>query len=314
MKIVNSRLKDLNRNKAFLLMLLPGTLFLLVFSYLPMVGTLISFKKMTFFKSNIFANFANSDWVGLKNFEFFFKSPNAFNITRNTVGYNLIFIAIGLMSAVFCAIALNEIRSRFMAKFYQTVMFLPYFISWIVVSYLLYSLLNPELGLINTFLGKLGIEGVSWYSEPRWWPFIFVILHVWKHVGYSTVIYLAAISGIDTEMYEAAAIDGATKIKQIRHITIPSIVPVMIILTILNLGKIFTADFGLFWNSTLQLGQGALYSVGHVIDTYVYIALIAQSNMGMAAAIGLYQAVVGFILIMITNYIVKKISPDNTLF
>lgn len=311
---INSCLKQLNRNKYFLMMLIPGTIFLLIFSYLPMLGTLISFKRMTFFKSNIFANFLNSEWVGFKNFEFFFKSPNAVEITRNTVGYNLAFIILGLIASVFCAIILNEIRCKFMAKFYQTIMFLPYFISWIVVSYLLYSLLNPELGLFNNILQNFKKEGVSWYSTTKYWPVIFIVLHLWKYTGYSTVIYLAAIAGIDTEMYEAAAIDGATKIKQIRHITIPSIVPQMIILTILNLGKIFSADFGLFWNSTLQLGQGSLYSVGHVIDTYVYVALTSQSNIGMASAIGLYQALVGFILILTTNFIVKKISPDNTLF
>lgn len=298
-------------------MVLPGTLLLLAFNYLPMAGLLIAFKNMTFRQSNIVQNFIASPWVGFKNFEFFFRSPDAFVVTRNTLLYNFVFIIIGLFASVLCAILLNEIeaRSGIAAKFYQGVMFLPYFLSWTVVSYLLYSFLDPNIGFVNTILVKdFGMKAISWYTTEKYWPFLFVFLYLWKNVGYSSVIYFAAIGGIDSELYEAAQLDGATRWKQILYITIPCISPQIYIMTLLALGKIFNSDFGMFWQSTMNLGNGMLFDVGSTIDTYVFNALQNVGNIGMASAANFYQSVVGLVTIVVANQVVRKINPDNSLF
>lgn len=304
-----------HKNKTFLLMLLPGTVLMLIFNYLPMAGTLMSFKKMQFFSDNIFTNFMESEWVGLKNFEFFFRTPDAFRITRNTVCYNLVFIFVGLVAAIALAIGLNELISKRLSKIFQTTFMLPYFLSWVVVSYIVYSFLNPESGIVNRMiLPALGIEPISWYTELGPWPYLLVFLNLWKYTGYNSVVYLAALSGIDQELYEAASIDGAGKLKQIVHITLPHLVPVMTILTILSMGKIVQGDFGLFYFATSQLGNGALKPVADVLDTYVYQTLMNTGDLGMSAAASLYQSVIGFILVLTTNLFVNKINPDNALF
>lgn len=290
------------------LMLIPGLLFLLAFSYLPMAGVLIAFKRVNY-AQGIFS----SPWVGLENFKFFMTTPDAFVITRNTLLYNLVFIFAGLFLSVFCAIALNEIRSKKARNFYQTAMFLPYFLSWVTVSYLVYAFLNPDFGFINKqILARLGIKGIPWYNTPKYWPAILIFIQLWKSTGYNTVIYFATIVGFDKTEYEAAAIDGASRFQQIKYITIPSLVPTMVILTILNIGKIFHADFGLFYQTTLD--SGTLYPVTNVLDTYVFRALKTSGEIGMSAAAGLYQAVCGFILVMVTNLIVRKIDEDKALF
>ena len=223
-------------------MMLPGLIFMIAFSYLPMVGVIIAFKRVNY-AQGIFG----SPWVGFENFEFFLKSSDAFLITRNTLLYNLAFIMLGLIVSVFCAVALNEIRRKYVRNFYQTAMFLPYFLSWVTVSYLVYAFLNPDYGFINKqILERFGFEGISWYNEPKYWPFLIIFIQLWKTIGYNTVMYFATIVGFDDSYFEAAAIDGASRIQQIRYITIPSLVPTMIILTILQIGKIFHADFGLF--------------------------------------------------------------------
>ena len=288
---------------------------MLIFNYLPMAGTLMSFKKMQFFSDNIFTNFMESEWVGLKNFEFFFKTPDAFRITRNTVCYNLVFIFVGLVAAIALAIGLNELISKRLSKIFQTTFMLPYFLSWVVVSYIVYSFLNPESGIVNRMiLPALGIEPISWYTELAPWPYLLVFLNLWKYTGYNSVVYLAALSGIDQELYEAASIDGAGKLKQIIHITLPHLVPVMTILTILSMGKIVQGDFGLFYFATSQLGNGALKPVADVLDTYVYQTLMNTGDLGMSAAASLYQSVIGFILVLTTNLFVNKLNPDNALF
>lgn len=293
---------------SLVVMLIPGLICMLAFSYLPMIGILIAFKKVNY-AQGIF----NSDWIGLKNFEFFLATPDAFVITRNTILYNLAFIFLGLFVAVACAIALNEIRSKFARNFYQTAMFLPYFLSWVTVSFLVFAFLNPDYGFINKqILERMGIDGILWYNEPKYWPFIIIFLNLWKMTGYSSLIYFAALTGSDLSLYEAAAIDGATRWKQIRYITIPSLIPLMIIMTILNVGKIFHADFGLFFQTTLD--SGTLYPVTNVLDTYVFRSLKTSGEIGMSAAAGLYQAVCGFILVISTNLIVRKIDPDSALF
>lgn len=306
----NSFFYKIVTNKAFLLMLLPGVILEIIFHYLPMFGIIIAFKRINFAKGIL-----KSDWVGFKNFEFFLKTPDAFNITRNTVLYNLVFIFLGLVIAVFCAIILNEIVNMKLKKFYQTSMLLPYFLSWMVVSYLVYSFLNYDYGFMNRVVLKLfDQEGITWYTSINAWPFILIFLHIWKVTGYSCVIYFAAIAGIDPELYEACEIDGASRWQKIWSITVPFLKPTMIIMTTLAVGKIFNADFGLFYQTTLRLGNGILKPAADVIDTYVYDALINMSELGMASAASLYQSIVGFITIMIANLIVRKIDRDSSLF
>jgi putative aldouronate transport system permease protein len=234
-------------------------------------------------------------------------------MTRNTLLYNLVFIILGLIIPVFFAIALNEIRGRHLSKLYQSFIFLPYFLSWIVVSYLAYSMLSIDNGFINkSILAPFHIAPIEWYNQPKYWPFILVFFQLWKYTGYNVVVYLAAITGIDPEFYEAAAIDGATKWQQIRHITIPLLQTLMIILTLLAVGRIFNADFGLFYN--VPRNSGSLQSVTMVIDTYVYNALRNTNNIGMASAAGTYQAIIGCITVFTANLIVRKIDPDSALF
>lgn len=308
----NARKKSLwskaYKDRYLLLMLLPGFIYLLLNNYLPMFGIVIAFKQINYV-DGIFG----SPWVGLSNFEFLFGTSDAWVITRNTVLYNIAFIATSLVAAVAFAIMLNELKSRLASRFYQSVMFLPYFLSMIIVGYLGFSLLSQEYGFINkSILAPLGLKEISWYSEPKYWPYILTIVQLWKGIGYSTVIYLAAIIGIDREYYEAATIDGATKWQQVTRITIPLIMPIIIILTLLDIGRIMNADFGLFYQ--VPLDSGALFSTTNVIDTYVYRALLRLGDIGMSSAAGLYQAVVGFVLVLTSNWVVRKINKENALF
>lgn len=304
----NNFLRDVKRNWPLFVMLLPGVISVVIFNYLPMVGILIAFQKVDYAKG-----FLMGDWIGFKNFEPLFRTPDAFVITRNTILYNLAFIFIGLVVAVFIAISLNEIRSKRAAKFYQTMMFLPYFLSWVVVSFLVFAFLNPDYGFINkVILESLGLDPVAWYNETKYWPFILIFINIWKNAGYNSVIYFAAITGISRELYEAAMIDGATRWQRITNITLPSLVPMMIIMTILAIGKIFHSDFGLFYQ--VPMNSGTLYSVTNVLDTYIYNGMRVTGDTGIASAAGFYQAIVGFVLVFSTNYIVKKIDPEKALF
>lgn len=304
---------ELIKNKALFIMLIPGLAILLFNNYLPMFGVIMAFKNLKFTSDNFFISLLQSEWIGFKNFEFLVSTDAAFVITRNTILYNIAFIILGLVLAVPAAIALSELRNRVMAKFYQTAMFLPQFLSWVVIGLFAFSFLSTDMGIINKkILEPLGFEAVSWYSQPVYWPFILTVVHLWKSLGGASIIYLAAITNIDAELYEAAVIDGASKWKQIKHITIPLLVPLMIILTILHVGKIFFADFGLFFQVTQN--AGALYSTTNVIDVYAYNALRVMGDTGMSAAVGLYQATMGFILVLVTNLIVRKIDKDSALF
>ncbi len=299
-------MKSIKKNLPLYLMLVPGLLALLANNYIPMGGMLLAFKDYNYAKG-----FWGSEWVGFGNFEYLFGSDQAFVITRNTLLYNMTFILISVTIALALAIALAEIRNQRLAKVYQSIFFLPYFLSWVVVSYLVFSLLSVDMGALNNLLVSWGMERINWYTEPWVWPSILVIVNTWKWTGYDSIIYLAAIVSIDKSMYEAAAVDGATRWQQIRHITIPSIAPVITILTLLKVGRIFYGDFGLFWN--IPKNMGVLYNVTNVIDTYVYRALTQSGDIGMAAASGLYQAIVGFTLVMVSNYIVRRIDPDQAL-
>lgn len=277
-----------------------------------MFGVVIAFKNLRITGKGFIHSLIHSEWVGLKNFQFLFKSSDAWLITRNTVLYNIVFIILGIIVPVFLAIILNEIISRKKAKFYQTAMFLPYFLSWVVVSYCIFAFLSPEKGYLNHLLNLFGMKSISWYSETKYWPFILTYMNVWKGAGYGTVVYIAAISGIDKTYYEAAMIDGASKWQQIKYITIPLLKPVITILFILSIGRIFNADFGLFYQ--IPKNSGALYPVTNVIDTYVYRGLTSLGEIGMSSAAGLYQSTVGLILILLSNFIVKKIDNENSLF
>ncbi|NGP60220.1 sugar ABC transporter permease [Paenibacillus thiaminolyticus] len=312
MQSIKNVFRSLNRNWIFLIMVLPGALWFLFFSYLPMFGTVIAFKDYRFSRDGFLASLQQSEWVGFKNFEYLFGTNDAYVITRNTILYNMVFIVLGLIGAVAMAIILSEIVNKRLAKIYQTGMFLPHFLSWVIVGYFTFSFLSVDKGVLNQFLTWLGKEPVSWYSDTTYWPYILVFLNLWKGIGYSSVVYLAAIVGIDKTYYEAAMIDGANKWQQIRHITIPAITPLMTILTLLAIGRIFYADFGLFYQ--IPRDSGPLYSVTNVIDTYVYRGLKATGEISMSTAAGLYQSLVGFILVMTSNWIVRKVDKDNALF
>jgi len=305
-------LKNIKDNRVWLLMSLPCLIWLIVLKYIPMFGQVIAFKDFRFHPDGFFASVIHSEWVGLDNFRFLFSTNDAYIITRNTVLYNLVFIVLGLVLAVAVAIILSELTKQKLAKVYQTGMLFPHFLSWVVVSYFVFAFLSVDRGLLNGILELFNIDPVSWYNEPSRWPYIIILVSQWKGVGFGCIIYLAAIVSIDRNYYEAAMIDGASKWQQIRHITIPMIMPIIVILTILNIGSIFSADFGLFYQ--VPRDSGPLYSVTNVIDTYVYRGLMSMGDIGMSTAAGLYQATVGFVLIMITNYIVRKIDEENALF
>lgn len=309
---MKKRLERFKLNKELLFLAIPGAIWFFIFAYLPMFGVVIAFKKFRLVGSNFFDSLIKSQWVGFDNFKFLFKSADAWIITRNTVLYNIVFIILGIVLPVCLAIMVNELLNKKLAKFYQSAMFLPYFLSWVVVSYCLYTFLSPQSGLINTMLKNFGHDGVSWYSEIKYWPIIIIIMSQWKGIGYNTVVYLASICGIDKTYYEAAMIDGASKWQQIKYITLPLLKPVITILFILAVGKIFNADFGLFYQ--LPKNSGALYPVTNVIDTYVYRGLMNMGELGMSSAAALYQSFIGFILIMTSNHIVKKIDNENALF
>lgn len=304
--------KDIYKNRVWLLMVLPGTIWLLLFSYLPMVGNVIAFKKFRIDPDGFFASIINSEWIGWDNFKYLFSTDSAYLITRNTIGYNLIFIILGMVTAVTTAILLSELANKKLAKYFQTGMLFPHFLSWVIVSYFVFTFLSPDRGLLNNILGWFNIEGLSWYSEPKYWPFFLVIMSMWKGIGYGSIVYLASIVGIDKTYYEAAMIDGATKWQQVKHVTLPMLKPLIIILLIMDVGKIFNSDFGLFFQ--VPRDSGALYSVTNTIDTFVYRGLMSLGDIGMSTAAGLYQSAVGFVLVIITNYIVRKIDEESALF
>ncbi len=289
------------------LMALPGLLYLLVNNYIPLPGLIIAFKKYNA-KKGLF----KSDFVGFSNFKYLFKTKDAFVITRNTILYNVAFIVINTILAVFVAILLAEMTSK-LKKTYQCLILLPYMISMVIVSYLVFGFLSNDNGFINnTVLSALGKEPVKWYMEKKYWPFILVFVNAWKVTGYNCIIYISTILGIDRGIYESAAIDGCSKWKQITKITIPLLKPTVIMMTLLAVGRIFYSDFGLFYQ--VPQNQGALFSVTNTIDTYVYRGLLELGNISMSAAAGLYQSIIGFVLILGANLAVRRIDPDSALF
>lgn len=304
--------KRLKRNRIFLLMVLPATLWFIIMKYLPILGNLIAFQKFTYHTKGIFHGIWSAEWVGFDNFKFLFQTNDAFIITRNTLLYNLAFIILGVVIPVALAIVVSGLTNKRMSKFYQTGMMLPHFLSWVVVSYFVFAFLSMDKGFLNNVLVSLGMEPKMWYNEPAYWPLILVLAQVWKTIGYSSVIYIAAIAGIDRTYYEAAVIDGASKWQQIRNVTIPHLKPLIIILTILAVGQIFHSDFGLFYQVPRE--SGLLFPVTNVIDTYVYRSMKEMGVFSMSAAAGLYQSIIGCILVLTANYTVRKISKDDALF
>lgn len=304
------------RKKTFLLltMVAPGAIWLILLRYLPMFGIVMAFQDYKIYSKapSLVNNIVHSKFVGLKNFKFLFATQDSWIMIRNTLAYNVVFIVLGLIISVTFAILLNEITHKFVAKTYQTLMFFPYFLSWVVASYFVQAFLDPTSGLLTHMMSDWGMKSVDFYNTTGPWPFILILANIWKNTGYSVVLYLAAITGIDATQYEAASIDGASKIQQILYVTLPHLKTMIIILFIMNVGKIFNADFGLFYN--VPMDSGPLMSVTQVIDTYVYRAMMATQNYGMTTAAGLMQNIVGFVCIMTANGIVRKVDEESSLF
>lgn len=300
--------KKMKRYRLLYAMLLPGLIYLIVNNYMPMIGIIIAFKKIDYSHGIL-----GGEWIGFDNFKYLFMTSDAWVITRNTISYNSAFILINTVVAVSVAILLNEVRVRFFARIYQGVILLPFLISMVIVAYIVLALLSSEDGLINhRILPILGLDEISWYTEAKYWPYILTLVNIWKGVGYSSIIFFAALLGINEENYEAAMLDGASKMQQIRHVTIPLLMPTISILTILAIGRIFYSDFGLFYQ--VPLNSGMLQPTTDVIDTYVFRGLMTLGDLGMSSAAGLYQSVVGFVLILITNYMVGRKNQDRALF
>lgn len=290
------------------------TLWYIAFCYIPFFGIIFAFKNYKYKPGSgfLYSLFVHSKWVGLENFEFLFRSPNLQNIFRNTLGYNIIFIIIGVTVPVALAMLISQLYSRRLAKICQTAMFLPHFLSWVVVSYFVYAFLSTDKGLINSLRASMGIDPILWYQDPKYWPFLLIFINTWKTIGYSMVVYMASIAGIDQSLYESAMIDGAKKSQQVRYITLPLLRPVISIMFIMNVGHIFSTDFGLFYQ--VPRDSNSLISVTQTLDVYVYKALIQSSNYNYSAATGLMQSVLGCVTLLVANKVVKRIDPNSGLF
>lgn len=292
---------------------LPTFIWYVLFSYLPMFGLIIAFKKYQIFpRQSFLANLFMSDWVGFDNFKFFINNNTFGMLLRNTLLYNLVFIVLNIVIPVALAMMINELYSKRKSKVYQTMMFFPHFLSWVVVSYFVFAFLSPDKGLMNKIVIALGGEKIMWYSEPTYWPFILVFMNLWKGVGYNMVVYLATITGIDQSLYEAAMLDGATKWQQAKYITLPLMKTILITMFILNVGKIFYSDFGLFWQVT-QGVPNSLHNVASTFDTFIYSALQGSTPIGRTAAASLFQSVCCCATILLANFIVSKIDPDSAI-
>ncbi|MGZ7440103.1 ABC transporter permease [Paenibacillus sp. TH7-28] len=298
---------DIRKNGTSYLLVLPAMVYTFIFGYMTYPYMLIAFQRFNYTKG-IF----HSEWVGLKNFEFFFRSNKALTVTFNTIFLNLLFIVFGTLTALAISLILNELRKKLFVKISQSMLLFPNFISWIVISYVLYAFFSMDMGIVNKLLNQLGIAAVNWYTEPQTWPAILTVMHVWKGAGMSAVIYLATITGIDETLYEAAEIDGANRWQMCMHITIPLMMPTVVILTLLSVGKIMYGDFGMIY--ALVGDNGTLYSTTDIIDTYVFRSLRQIGDPSEAMAVGLFQSVVGFILVFGTNAITRKFFKDGALY
>lgn len=302
-----SFLMGFRRNRTLLLMCLPAIAFFFVFSYMPLPGSYVAFTRFDYGKG-IFA----SQFVGFKNFEFLFKSGQLTLLLRNTVLYNLAFILIGNFLQLSFAILLNEVQSRFFKKTAQSMMFLPYFISAVLMSLLVYNLINYDYGFLSTLVRRMGGTMPRLYSMASAWPLIIILVHLWQSTGYGTVIYFAAITSMDESMMEAARVDGANGFQRIRYITLPCLKPTVIILFLFAIGGILRGNFGLFYN--LVGNNSVLFSTTDIIETYVYRAMMNSFNFSQSSAVGLFQSVVGFLIVLSANALVKRMDPDSALF
>lgn len=299
--------KNILKNKILLLMLLPSILYVIIFNYIPMGGIIVAFKNY-----NYQDGFLKSPWVGFENFRYLLISNKLWLLTRNTILYNVAFILTGMIVEVGVAILLSEMSGRYFKKICQSAMLLPFFISWVIVAAIVLNIFSFEYGVLNNFLRSIGAEPFDLYTNQSIFPLFLILLRIWKNTGYGSVIYLAAITGIDREMYEAAEIDGASIWQRIRYITIPCLRPTMVIMLILALGQVFKGDFGMFYQ--IVKNNQILLEVADIIDTFVYRSLMSSTDIGMSAAASLYQSVMGFITVIIANKIVKKVEPDYALF
>jgi len=314
--------EKVSNNLSYLTMVLPGAIWLLLFAYLPMPGIIMAFKTYRFSKppanfwmqNKFIYSLFTSPWVGLQNFRYLTLPSNintVLNYIRNTVLYNLLFMVVGLVLSVALAVIIFELTNRFWAKLYHSILFLPYFISWIVVAYVVYAL-GSSSGIINSMMNSLHLGSLEVYKTVSAWPVIFLLANIWKYTGNGSIIYLAVITGIDRGLYEAAAMDGATKWKQFTNITLPSLIPVIVLLQILAVGRIFGSDFDMFY--TLPNGAATVKSVTYTLDVFVYSMLTSGAPLGYPAAAAFLQSIVGFILILITNTTVKRVRPELALF
>lgn len=301
--------KIIMENLQFGLLSLPAVVIVGLFSYLPMFGIILAFKRY-----NVTKGIFGSDWVDpwYKNFEFFLTSQDAFRVTRNTLLLNFLFIIVGTVCGIAFALLMFEVKKARHVKLYQTVSILPSFLSWVAVSYIVYGFLDTSKGMLNKVIAAFGGEKVAWYMRAEFWPVILLIVVIWHGVGMKGIMYYASLMGIDSELFEAAEVDGASSLQKTIHISLPHLTSLMIILVILDIGNIFRADFGLFYNVTRNVGD--LYATTDVIDTYIYRALMGSSNIGLSGAASLIQSVVCCATLLITNAIVRKISPENALF
>ncbi|MBQ8649203.1 MAG: sugar ABC transporter permease [Clostridia bacterium] len=302
----NAKRRLWQRNLPLILLALPGFIYLILFNYLPMFGVVIAFKDYSYIKGIL-----GSDWAGFKHFEFFFTSNDAVVVIRNSILYQLWFHIIGTVCSIIVALLLYNINSRRALKVYQTTIIIPYFISWVLVAYIGFALFSNRFGILNSVITALGGTGVDWYAEPAYWPVILTLFFIWKGTGMSCIIYYATLMGIDSSLFEAAKIDGAGRLRCIWHVALPALIPIICINSILAIGSIMGGDFGLFYQ--VPRNSGALYPVTDIINTYVYRGLQA-GNMSQTAAVGLFQSVVGCVLVFLTNTTIRKVSPENAMF
>ncbi|MBB6734200.1 ABC transporter permease [Cohnella zeiphila] len=296
------------RNRSLLLMCLPAIVFFLIFAYLPMPGLYLAFINYNY-TDGIF----RSQFVGFDNFRFLVITGDLWRLTFNTIAYNIAFILLGNVVQIAVAILLNEMRAKWFKKTAQTLMFLPYFISAVLVGLIAYNILSYDYGVLNSILQSLGFDKAKVYSNPNVWPFIIVLTYLWQSTGYGSIVYFAAIMGMDHEMIEAAQIDGANAFQRIRHIILPWLKPTFVILLLFSLGGILRGNFGLFFN-LVGASNSSLFPTTDIIETYVFRALMTNFNFSMGSAVSMYQSVFGFLVVLTANWLVKKVSPDNSLF
>lgn len=308
MKNNTSKARTRRSDLALWLIALPGIVYFIINNYIPMAGIFLAFKKYSVKKGAF-----GSPWCGLDNFKFLFKTKDAWIMTRNTILYNVAFIVLGTILAIAVAIMLNELGRKSRVKFYQAVLLLPNLLSWVVISFIVYAFFNADTGFVNnTILRIMGKDPVTWYATTKPWPVLLFVVNMWKNLGYQSIVYMAALAGIDRSLYEAASVDGASKMRQIFQITLPLLKPTVITLVLMAVGRIFYSDFGLFYQ--VPQNSGALFPVTQTIDTYVYRGLMKLNDVGMSSAAGLYQSVVGFILVLTANWSVRRLDSENALF